>query len=443
MIKFIKIKKELKEVMLIRVERHIIKRTDKNYSNIKDICHKCKNLYNYTNYILRQRFFKQEGLYNEFELSSILTKENQDDYRALPAQTSQQVIKLVYKNWKSYFQAIKSYKKDKSRFLGCPKPPKYKPRGENGYSIALFTNQQAILKNGLIKFPKQTKLLPIRTKASSIKQVRLIPNSACFIVEVVYEKEVVQIETTRGAIASIDLGINNFVTFLDNQGYQPFIINGKGAKSFNQYYHKTKAKMQSKLKDGRYSSNNIQLLGLKRSMFMQNFLHQSSSLIIKALKERKISTLVIGLNEDWKQECNMGKRNNQNFISIPHKQFIDQLVYKCEEIGVEVILTEEAYTSKIDHFIGEEMKYHSTYAGRRIHRGLFKSSTGVIVNADINGALGIMRKVFPEEALALAGLIMNSGVAFTPVIVNSISCHAANIKASNNCISLYTTKKVG
>ena len=377
-----------------------------------------------------------------FELSSILTKENQDDYRALPAQTSQQVIKLVYKNWKSYFQAIKSYKKDKGRFLGCPKPPKYKPRGENGYSIALFTNQQAILKNGLIKFPKQTKLLPIRTKASSIKQVRLIPATACFIVEVVYEKEVVQTETTKGAIASIDLGINNFVTFLDNQGHQPFIINGKGAKAFNQYYHKTKAKMQSKLKDGRYSSNNIQLLGLKRSMFMQNFLHQSSSLIIKELKERKISTLVIGLNEDWKQFSNMGKRTNQNFISIPHKQFIDQLVYKCEEIGVEVILTEEAHTSKIDHFIGEEMKYHSKYAGRRIHRGLFKSSTGVIVNADINGALGIMRKVFPEEALALAGLVRNSGVAFTPVIVNSISCRAANLKASNNRIGLYTTKKL-
>jgi transposase, IS605 orfB family len=429
-------------IKFIRVERHIIKKTDKNYSNIKDICHKCKNLYNYTNYILRQSFFKQEGLHNEFELSSILTKEDQVDYRALPAQTSQQVIKLLYKNWKAYFQAIKSYKKNKSKFLGCPKPPKYKQRGEKGYSVAIFTNQQAILKNGLIKFPKQTNLKPIRSKASSIKQVRLIPATACFIVEVVYQKEVVQTETTKGAIASIDLGINNFVTFLDNQGYQPFIINGKGAKAFNQYYHKTKAKMRSKLKDGRYSSNNIQQLGLKRSMFMQNFLHQSSSLIIKELKERKISTLVIGLNEDWKQFSNMGKRNNQNFISIPHKQFIDQLVYKCEEIGVEVILTEEAYTSKIDHFIAEEMKYHNKYAGIRLHRGLFKSSTGVIINADVNGALGIMRKVFPEEALALAKLIRNSGVVYTPVIVNSICCHAANTNDTNDCISFYNTNKI-
>ena len=199
--------------------------------------------------------------------------------------------------------------------------------------------------------------------------------------------------------------------------------------------------MQSQLKEGRYSSNNIQLLSQKRSMFMQNFLHQSSSIVIKALKERKISTLVIGLNEDWKQDSNMGKQNNQNFVSLPHRKLIDQLVYKCEEIGIEVILTEEAYTSKIDHFVEEEMKHHDKYAGRRIHRGLYRSSTGIYINADLNGALGIMRKVFPEKALALAKLIGDSGVAFTPVIVNSISCHVVSMKATNNPISFCTTKK--
>ena len=306
----------------------------------------------------------------------------------------------------------------------------------------MFVNQQIKIRDGKIIFPKQTNLLPIKTKTSSIEQVRIVPASACFIVEVIYEKEVVQTETTGGAIASIDLGINNFVTFLDNQGYQPFIINGKGAKAYNQYYHKEKARLQSELKEGRYSSNNIQLLSQKRSMFMQNFLHQSSSLVVKALIKRKIKTLVIGLNEDWKQGSNMGKQNNQNFLSLPHRKLIDQLVYKCEEIGIEVVLTEEAYTSKIDHFIAEEMKHHDKYAGRRIHRGLFRSSTGILINADLNGALGIMRKVFPKKALALAKLIGDSGVAFTPVIVNPISCHVVSMKATNNCISFCTTKKV-
>ena len=427
--------------MLSRVERHVIKRADKNYSKIKDICHRCKNLYNYCNYILRQSLFKGEGLPREYELVGILTRENQDDYRALPAQTSQQVIKFLYKNWKAYFQSLKSYQKDKSKFNGCPRIPKYKPRGEKGHSVAFFTNQQAKLRNGKIIFPQDTGLLPIKTKASRIKQVRIVPSTACFIIEVVYQKEVVQTETTEGAIASIDLGINNFVTFLDNQGYQPFIINGKGAKAYNQYFHKEKARLQSELKQGKYSSKNIQLLCLRRANFMQNFLHQSSSIVVKALKERKISTLVIGLNEDWKQDSNMGKQNNQNFVSLPHKKLIDQLVYKCEEIGIEVILTEEAYTSKIDHFVEEPMCKQTKYLGRRIHRGLFRSSTGILINADLNGALGIMRKVFPEKALAIAELIRNSGVAFTPIIVHPINCHKVNTMALGNRIRMSTMKK--
>ena len=427
--------------MLSRVERHVIKRADKNYSKIKDICHRCKNLYNYCNYILRQSLFKGEGLPREYELVGILTRENQDDYRALPAQTSQQVIKFLYKNWKAYFQSLKSYQKDKSKFNGCPRIPKYKPRGEKGHSVAFFTNQQAKLRNGKIIFPQDTGLLPIKTKASRIKQVRIVPSTACFIVEVVYQKEVVQTETTKGAIASIDLGINNFVTFLDNQGYQPFIINGKGAKAYNQYFHKEKARLQSELKQGKYSSKNIQLLCLRRANFMQNFLHQSSSIVVKALKERKISTLVIGLNEDWKQDSNMGKQNNQNFVSLPHKKLIDQLVYKCEEIGIEVILTEEAYTSKIDHFVEEPMCRQVKYLGKRIHRGLFRSSTGILINADLNGALGIMRKVFPEKALAIAELIRNSGVAFTPIIIHPINCHKVNTMALGNRIRMSTMKK--
>ena len=169
---------------------------------------------------------------------------------------------------------------------------------------------------------------------------------------------------------------------------------------------------------------------------MQNFLHQSSSIVIKALIERKIETLVIGLNEDWKQEINLGKITNQNFVSIPHKKLVDQLIYKCEEIGVKVILTEESYTSKIDHFIKEEMKHHDKYAGRRIYRGLFRSSLNFVIQGDVNGALGIMRKVFPEKALALAKLIRNRGVAFTPIIVNPISLSVVNHSrlATNNTV---------
>ena len=411
--------------MLRRVERHIITKTDKNYEAIKEICHKSKNLYNYANYILRKSFFETNKLPNEYDLEKNLTNKNQSDYRALPAQTAQQTIKLLFKNWKSFFKAIKAYQRDKSKFKGRPRIPKFKPRAEKGFFATVFTDQQIKLKENKIHFIKSV-LNPITTKVSTIKQVRLIPATACFIVEIVYEKDIRQVETMQGSVAAIDLGLNGFVTFLDNQGYQPFIINGKGAKSYNQFYNKRKANLQSQLPANIFSSNELRQLELRRNLFMQNFLHQSSSIVIKALIERKIETLVIGLNEDWKQEINLGKITNQNFVSIPHRKLVDQLIYKCEEVGIKVILTEESYTSKIDHFVEEEMKHHDKYAGKRIHRGLFRSSTGILIQGDVNGALGIMRKVFPEKALALAKLIRNRGVAFTPIIVNPISLSVVN-----------------
>ena len=421
--------------MLRRVERHIITKTDKNYAAIKEICHKSKNLYNYANYILRKSFFETNKLPNEYDLVKILTNENQDDYRALPAQTAQQTIKLLFKNWKSFFKLCKAYKKDRSKFKGRPRIPKFKPRAEKGFFATVFTDQQIKLKENKIYFIKSV-LKPITTKVSTIKQVRLIPATACFIVEIVYEKDIRQIEVEQGSVAAIDLGLDGFVTFLDNQGYQPFIINGKGAKSYNQFYNKRKANLQSQLPENIFSSNELRQLELRRNLFMQNFLHQSSSIVIKALIERKIETLVIGLNEDWKQEINLGKITNQNFVSIPHRKLVDQLIYKCEEVGIKVILTEEAYTSKIDHFIEEEMKHHDKYAGKRIHRGLFRSSLNFVIQGDVNGALGIMRKVFPEKALALAELIRNRGVAFTPIIVNPISLSVVNRSrlATNNTV---------
>ena len=421
--------------MLRRVELHIITKTDKNYEAIKEICHKSKNLYNYANYILRKSFFETRKLPNEYDLVKILTNENQSDYRALPAQTAQQTIKLLFKNWKSFFKLCKAYKKDRSKFKGRPRIPKFKPRAEKGFFATVFTDQQIKLKENKIHFIKSV-LKPITTKVSTIKQVRLIPATACFIVEIVYEKDIRQVETMQGSVAAIDLGLDGFVTFLDNQGYQPFIINGKGAKSYNQFYNKRKASLQSQLPENIFSSNELRQLELRRNLFMQNFLHQSSSIVIKALIERKIETLVIGLNEDWKQEINLGKITNQNFVSIPHKKLVDQLIYKCEEVGIKVILTEEAYTSKIDHFIGEEMKHHDKYAGKRIHRGLFRSSLNFVIQGDVNGALGIMRKVFPEKALELAKLIRNRGVAFTPIIVNPISLSVVNRSrlATNNTV---------
>lgn len=416
-----------------RVERHIIHKGRYNYQEIQTVCHLSKNLYNYVNYILRQSFFETGSIPGEYEISTKLAKENQADFRALPAQVSQQTIKLVFKAWKSFFKAMKTYKKDKSRFIGSPRPPKYKDK--NGYFVAVFTNQESRVKNQQIHFAEKSNIQPITTKTSTIKQVRIVPSTACFIVEVVYEKDVQATEKVAGSVAAIDLGLNNFVTFLDNQGNKPFIINGKGIKSYNQNFNKKKAKLQSKLPKNVYSSRQLLQLNFKRNMFMQNFLHQASAIVMKELISRKIETLVIGYNEDWKQSINLGKRINQQFVQIPYKTFVDKLMYKCEDYGIKVILTEESYTSKIDHLAGEKMQKHKKYKGKRIRRGLFLSSTGIAINADVNGALGIMRKVFSKSARQ----IVDSGVAFTPVIIQPISYTGA--KAQCNIIRIENTKK--
>ena len=280
--------------MLIRTERHIIDKNNINYKNCIEICHLSKNLYNHVNYILRQSFFNTGLIPGEYEISSLLVKNNQPDFRALPAQVAQQTVNLVFKAWKSFFMALKSYRKDKSRFKSNPKLPKYKSK--NGFFVAAFTNQSARLKDNKINFVKNI-LKPIKTKVSRVKQARVVPNSSCFIVEIVYEKDVKETLKTSGSIASIDLGLNNFITCIDNLGNDPFIINGKGLKSYNRLFNKKKAKLQSLLPSNKHSSNKIRQLEFNRYKFISNFMHQVSKMLVNILLDRKIETLIIGYNK--------------------------------------------------------------------------------------------------------------------------------------------------
>ena len=400
--------------MLIRTERHIIDKNNTNYNNCIEICHLSKNLYNYVNYILRQSFLATKRSPSENEINKLLAKDNQVDFRALPSNVSQQTVNLVFKAWKSFFKALKSYRKDKSKFTSNPKLPKYKSK--NGLYVCAFTYMCSRIKDNKINFAKNI-LKPIKTKVSRVKQARVVPNSSCFIVEIVYEKDVKETPKTSGSIASIDLGLNNFITCIDNLGNNPLIINGKGLKSYNRLFNKKKAKLQSLLPLKRYSSNKIRQLEFNRYKFVSNFMHQTTKMLVKILLERKIETLIIGYNKEWKQNINLGKKVNQSFVQIPYTSFLQKILYKCEEYGIKVILTEESYTSKIDHLANEPLTKRDSYLGKRIHRGLFLSSVGKILNADVNGALGIMRKVFPEKVLEL---IRDSGVVYTPIILNPI-----------------------
>ena len=414
-------------MLLQRVERHVIKPSNKNFAIFKELSHNSKNLYNYCNFILRQSFFENKKLPKEYDLTTNFAKENQDDYRKLPTQTAQQTIRFLYTNWKAFFKALKSYQKDKSKFTSNPKIPKYKKK--KGYNVVVFTKQQIRIKQGenltKLHFPekyngKELKIKPIITKVdletSTIKQVRVVPKTTCFIVEVVYETETVETPKIDGSFLSIDLGLNNFVTSIDNQSRTPFIINGKGIKSINQFYNKMRAIYQGiSMKSNKlYSTKRLNNLTFKRNGKINNFMHKASNYVVKHCVKHRIQTVVVGKNDGWKQEINLGKRTNQNFVSIPFESFINKLAYKCENFGIKLITTNESYTSKCDHFAGEEMKHYENYLGKRVKRGLFKSSTGKTLNADINGAIGIARKVFHDAVKSL----VDSGTAFVPVKIN-------------------------
>lgn len=399
---------------VLRTDKHILKFS----KELDTLYFNSKNLYNYCNYILRQSFIQTSKLPSEYDLSKQLTKEKQEDWVKLKANTNQQVLKLLYKNWKSFFKAIKECTASSSKFLGRPKLPKYKHKTKGRNAVIFPCNNKTNIRNGYFYFPKFTSLSPIKTKVTNetLNQARIIPQQSCFILEIIYTLEVPDIVEGNNYL-SIDLGIDNFATCFNGSDNTSFIIDGKALKSFNQYYNKKKANLQSTLKmlNNSYTSKRLNRLELKRKNKIVDFMHRASKYVVSYCLNRNIQNIVVGHNKNWKQQSNIGKANNQRFVQIPFSVFIEQLRYKCENVGINFIITEESYTSKIDHLAFEEMLHHDSYLGKRIYRGLFKSSTGKYINADVNGAIGILRKVIDEDEFYR---LINRGIVNTPYKVN-------------------------
>lgn len=327
-----------------------------------------------------------------------ITKEPVWKETPLPKRVLNQTMKLADQNFKSFFKALRSYKKTPSKFKASPKIPNYKD-SVNGRFVATYEKgaiNKKDFKRGYIKLSGSDIL--IKTKVanfSDIKEVKIVPTIYGFEVLVIYEKLSKTLKES-GLICSIDLGLNNLATGVFIDGSTPFIINGKPLKSINQYYNKAKARQQNKLIGGLKTSKSIKKLTHKRNNKINDYLHKASRMLVNHLVSNNVNCLIIGNNKQWKQDINIGKRNNQNFVTIPHSRFIDMISYKCELEGILVTTTEESYTSKCSFLDLEEVKKHETYLGKRIKRGMFRSSKGSIINADVNGAFNIMRKVIPE-----------------------------------------------
>ena len=394
------------------VEQHIIKSNNALYKDLDNLCFLSKNLYNQALYRIRQQFFEDKSFKNYYEVNKELHDENQVDYRALPANSSQETLKLVNQNYSSFFKSLQKHIKG-------VKIPRYldKTKGRQIVVYNHMTLPSGLLEKGIVKLPKTN--IQFRTKQKNIRQVRIVPKNNYIVIEVIYETSIKELLKDNKRYMSIDLGIDNLASCSSNVA-KSFIINGKPVKSINQFYNKKKAKLQAEveLKNKKKSSKQIQNLSLKRNNKIKDYFHKASRYIVNQLVNQSINTLIIGKNNGWKQETNIGNVNNQNFTQIPHQMFINQLKYKCQLEGINVVEQEESYTSKVSFFDNDFIPTYQVNgelfksSGKRIKRGLFRASSGLVLNADINGSLNIMRKYLNEVcddliSPANRGLVMN------------------------------------
>lgn len=387
------------------VETHIL-----NTKEVEAICIKAKLLYNQSLYYLRQSFFGNIEKFSEYELTGLFAKYNEETFRLLPSNTSQQIVKILFRNWKSYWIALRDWKKNPLKYRGKPELPKYKKKT----SVVVFAGQKVRLKNGYIRFPKKANLPLLKTSVDNICQVRIIPQATTFKIEVVYEKQITDLNLSKENILALDLGLNNFATSTNNVGLPPFIVNGKPLKSFNHWYNKRQAKLRSYV-GNRGISNGLKSLHHYRNNYVEDKMHKISRWIVNYCIANNIGSVVVGKNDRWKNGINLGSNINQKFVEIPHARFIDKLSYKYQLVGIDFSVNEESYTSKCDAFALEPIQKHETYTGKRKKRGLFQSSTGQLVNADVNGSVNIGRKVFGDS---FAKAVLDSGQAFCPYKIN-------------------------
>ena len=380
---------------MILVEQQVIKSHDQRFSSLMEMCHWSKDLYNAALYNIRQHYFESKNDSSiKYKFLSYVENwrrlKNTEVFKKLQSHTSQEVIKQVDRDFKSFFALV--CKKNRGEYTNRCRIPKYKDK--DGFNVLIYEGSDLNKKQveqGIIKISKSKVI--IRTKQTNIKQVRIIPKGNHLVVEVLYEVEEPALLEDNGRYAAIDLGIDNLCSVSSNC-CNSFIINGKPVKSINQYYNKKKAKLQKRVKkcQNRNKSKRLQKLTEKRNRKVKDYFHKTSRYIVNQLVSNQINTLIVGYNKGWKQEVNIGKRNNQKFVCIPFMMLRDMLSYKCSLVGINVIVTEESYTSKCSFIDNEEIKKKEVYDGKRTKRGLYRSKDGRTINADINGSYNIMRK---------------------------------------------------
>lgn len=403
--------------------------------------HLSNNLYNETLFVIRQLFtglnkdkkdmtnLESTTIKNVLKISKLYNKDiildkdhrlvdcnfmdfyfkktNNKNYNSsLPKQSAQHIIKDACNSFKSWFKALKSYKKNSSKFTGKPKMPKYRKSG-SFYAIKL-TNQDAVFykkKFGYeVKLPKTKHRLSFTDKidGKKLKEVNIKCEYGVYKVTYIFEDKSEPIENKGNVVCGIDLGVNNIAAMQTSNG-DSLLVKGEFIKSKNQWYNKKIAKNMSGQTIGTtnkaISSKTLNRLYGSRKLFMEDIMHKISKKIIEWCQTKDVSNIVIGSNKFWKQNINIGKANNQTFTQIPFSLLIGYIEDKAFKAGIGIIRTEESYTSKASFLDLDNIPVYDdnstkkyTFSGKRISRGMYKSSSGFCFNADLNGAGNILRK---------------------------------------------------
>lgn len=379
------------------------------FQQLREMCHYAKNLYNVGLYNIRQHYFA-EKTFLKYESNYHVAKTN-ENYKLLQAGVSQQILKVVDRSFKSFFNLIKKAKKGEYRFQDIKMPGYLK---KDGLFNLIFSTNAINIKDGFFRVavsnaykkanPDYKDILipfPSRLEGKKIKEVRIVPrnNGQFFHIQYVYEQPCEEVELDFNKALAIDIGLNNLASCVDSDGAS-FLVDGKKLKSINRLYNKEKARLQSvAMKQGLKYTKRMNWLTLKRNNQVNDYIKKTARIIINHCLENQIGNLVVGYNEDFKRNINIGKKNNQQFTQIPFGNLREQLSNLCEHYGIFYKEQEESYTSKASFFDNDimpkwnpadETKHH--FSGKRIKRGLYRTSNGYELNADINGALNILRK---------------------------------------------------
>ena len=381
---------------MLLVEKHIIKPHHKYYDELDHLCLLSKNLYNSTLYTVRQYYFANKQFLSYQAVNKLFVSSNQPDYRALPTRVSQHTQMLVDYNFRSFFALLKL--KAKGKYDKSVKIPKYLNKKSGRQVVHYEKGALSFKAKGFIKLSKTNIKIKTKLTKETVQFVRLVPKNNYVVIEIGYNVNEPELKVNNNVLA-IDIGVNNIASCVTTDG-DKYLVNGRQLKYINHNYNKAVADAKSKLKitHNQDSSKYIIQITNKRNHRINDYLHKITTYIVNHAVSKNIGTIVVGYNKEWKQDTNMGKVNNQNFVNIPFYRLINLLAYKCRLKGIKFQTITEAYTSKCSFVDNEEIKKHQSYSGRRISRELFKTKNGLIINADINGAYNILKKYMQKNA---------------------------------------------